>query len=77
MFLIAGKIMELDDIREVAARLGLYIVTVISGLVIHACISLPLTYFAITRKNPLKLFRAVFQAWITALATASRYSCLG
>jgi len=72
MFLIAGKILELDDIQEVAKRLGLYIVTVISGLVVHACVSLPLTYFIICRKNPLHLFRAVFQAWITALATASR-----
>ena len=72
MFLICGKILELEDISVVAARLGLYIITVIAGLVIHAGISLPLTYFIICRKNPLHLFQAVFQAWITALATASR-----
>ncbi|KAL4228027.1 hypothetical protein ACF0H5_013465 [Mactra antiquata] len=76
MFLIAGKILELDDIQAVAARLGLYIVTVVSGLVVHACVSLPLTYFIITRKNPLLLCKAVFQAWITALATASSSATL-
>lgn len=76
MFLIAGKIIELDDISAVAARLGLYIVTVITGLLIHAIISLPLTYFVITRKNPWLLFKAVFQAWITALATASSSATL-
>jgi len=72
MFLICGKILELEDISAVAARLGLYIVTVITGLLVHAIINLPLTYFIVCRKNPLHLFRAVFQAWITALATASR-----
>jgi solute carrier family 1 (high affinity glutamate transporter) protein 2 len=72
MFLIAGKILELEDIQTVAARLGLYIVTVVLGLVIHAGGCLPLTYFILTRKNPLTVFRTVFQAWITALATASR-----
>ncbi|XP_052813216.1 excitatory amino acid transporter 2-like isoform X1 [Mya arenaria] len=76
MFLICGKILELEDIGAVAARLGLYIVTVVSGLVVHACVSLPLTYFIICRKNPLKLFQAVFQAWITALATASSSATL-
>ena len=72
MFLICGKILELDDIATIAQRLGLYIVTVVAGLVVHACISLPLVYFAFTRKNPLLLMKGVFQAWLTALATASR-----
>jgi Na+/H+-dicarboxylate symporter len=72
MFLICGKILELEDIQAVAARLGLYIVTVVAGLGVHALVSLPLTYFIITRKSPLTLCKAVFQAWITALATASR-----
>ncbi|XP_045216876.2 excitatory amino acid transporter-like [Mercenaria mercenaria] len=76
MFLICGKILELENIQVVAARLGLYIVTVVAGLGVHALISLPLTYFLITRKNPLTLCKAVFQAWITALATASSSATL-
>ena len=73
MFLICGKILDLEDIGAVAQRLGLYIVTVVTGLVLHACITLPAVYFLFTRKNPLILMKAVFQAWLTALATASRY----
>ncbi|XP_060551511.1 excitatory amino acid transporter-like [Ruditapes philippinarum] len=76
MFLICGKILELEDIQAVAARLGLYIVTVVAGLGVHALVSLPLTYFIITRKSPLILCKAVFQAWITALATASSSATL-
>ena len=72
MFLICGKILELEDVGSIAHRLGLYIVTVVAGLALHACITLPLVYFAFTRKNPFTLVKAVFQAWLTALATASR-----
>ncbi|KAL3882281.1 hypothetical protein ACJMK2_028643 [Sinanodonta woodiana] len=76
MFLIAGKVLELEDPSEVAQRLGLYIITVITGLVIHAGVTLPLIYFIICRKNPLRLFQGVFQAWLTALATASSSATL-
>ncbi|KAK3578882.1 hypothetical protein CHS0354_010248 [Potamilus streckersoni] len=76
MFLIAGKVLELEDPSEVGRRLGLYIITVITGLVIHAGVTLPLIYFVICRKNPLKLFQGVFQAWLTALATASSSATL-
>lgn len=76
LFLICGKILELDDIATIAQRLGLYIITVVSGLVVHACITLPLVYFAFTRKYPLTLMKGVFQAWLTALATASSSATL-
>ncbi|KAL3882278.1 hypothetical protein ACJMK2_028640 [Sinanodonta woodiana] len=76
MFLIAGKVLELEDPSEVGRRLGLYIITVITGLIIHAGVTLPLIYFVICRKNPLRLFQGVFQAWLTALATASSSATL-
>ncbi|XP_069479463.1 excitatory amino acid transporter 2 [Ambystoma mexicanum] len=69
--LICGKIIAIADLEVVARQLGMYMVTVIVGLIIHGAIFLPLIYFAITRKNPFTFFVGIFQAWITALGTAS------
>lgn len=72
MCLIAGKVMEIPDLAITAEKLGLYMVTVVVGLVIHACGTLFGLYFVVTRKNPLVFFRGMLQAWVTALGTASR-----
>lgn len=72
MCLIAGKIMSLPDLTKTAQQLGMYMVTVIVGLVIHACGTLSILYLVITRKNPAVFFKGMLQAWITALGTASR-----
>uniref|UniRef100_A0A3Q4GLL5 Amino acid transporter n=1 Tax=Neolamprologus brichardi TaxID=32507 RepID=A0A3Q4GLL5_NEOBR len=69
--LICGKIISIKDLEVVARQLGMYMVTVIIGLIIHGAIFLPSIYFAITRKNPFTFFLGIFQAWITALGTAS------
>ncbi|RWS27350.1 Excitatory amino acid transporter 2-like protein [Leptotrombidium deliense] len=57
MSLIIGKILDIPDMAQTLQQLGLYMVTVILGLIIHACITLPLIYFSITRKNPLVFFK--------------------
>ncbi|XP_008496862.2 excitatory amino acid transporter 2 [Calypte anna] len=69
--LICGKIIAIKDLEVVARQLGMYMVTVIVGLLIHGGIFLPLLYFVITRKSPFSFFAGIFQAWITALGTAS------
>uniref|UniRef100_H3B3T8 Amino acid transporter n=1 Tax=Latimeria chalumnae TaxID=7897 RepID=H3B3T8_LATCH len=69
--LICGKIAAIKDLELVARQLGMYMVTVMIGLLIHGGIILPLLYFTITRKNPFVFFGGIFQAWITALGTAS------
>ncbi|XP_078457505.1 excitatory amino acid transporter 2-like isoform X1 [Lampetra fluviatilis] len=69
--LICGKISDIKDLEVVARQLGMYMITVIVGLIIHGAMILPLIYFSITRKNPYKFFVGIFQAWITALGTAS------
>ncbi|XP_012530397.1 excitatory amino acid transporter [Monomorium pharaonis] len=76
MCLIAGKIMSITNLAATAQMLGLYMVTVILGLMIHAIITLPLIYWFITRKNPAVFFRGMMQAWITALGTASSAATL-
>ena len=75
MCLIAGKILEISDIAKMAQQLGLYLITVLIGLIIHGAGNLPLLYFIVTRKNPLTFFRGMLQAWVTALGTSSRYVC--
>ncbi|CAD5113416.1 DgyrCDS2586 [Dimorphilus gyrociliatus] len=76
MCLIAGKIMEIGDLATTASQLGLYMLTVIVGLVIHACGTLSLIFFITTRKNPFKFFRGFLQAWVMALGTASSAATL-
>uniref|UniRef100_A0A452RMW5 Amino acid transporter n=1 Tax=Ursus americanus TaxID=9643 RepID=A0A452RMW5_URSAM len=73
VFLIAGKILEMDDPTAVRKKLGFYAVTVVCGLVVHGLFILPLLYFFITKKNPIVFIRGVLQALLIALATSSRY----
>ncbi|KAK2837186.1 hypothetical protein Q5P01_014398 [Channa striata] len=76
MFLIAGKIVEMEDITAMGGQLGMYTVTVICGLLIHAIIVLPTLYFVITRKNPFVFIAGLLQALITALGTSSSSATL-
>lgn len=57
MSLIIGKLLEIDDMLQTASQLGMYMMTVIIGLLVHAGITLPLIFFLCTRKNPLTFFR--------------------
>ncbi|XP_014661852.1 PREDICTED: excitatory amino acid transporter 2-like [Priapulus caudatus] len=71
MFLIIGKILEIDDLATTGRQLGMYMVTVILGLGIHAIFVLPGIYFIICRRNPWTFFKGMLQAWVTAVGTAS------
>lgn len=73
MCLIAGKILEIDDLANMARMLAMYVITVLLGLMVHALISLPMLFFFCTRKNPFTYMRGLLQAWVTALGTASRF----
>ncbi|XP_036111280.1 excitatory amino acid transporter 5 isoform X2 [Molossus molossus] len=76
VFLIAGKILEMDDPTAVGKKLGFYAVTVVCGLVVHGLFILPLLYFFITKKNPVVFIRGVLQALLIALATSSSSATL-
>lgn len=68
--LICAKLLEMEDPQVIFAQLGLYMVTVLVGLVIHTGCLMTI-YFAFTRNNPLVFFQGMLQAWLTALATSS------
>ncbi|XP_069696629.1 excitatory amino acid transporter-like isoform X1 [Periplaneta americana] len=74
--LIAGKIMSIENLAATAQQLGLYMITVILGLLLHALITLPGIYYIFTRKNPAVFFQGMLQAWVTALGTASSAATL-
>ncbi|TFJ96147.1 oxidoreductase [Platysternon megacephalum] len=65
--LLAG----LQDLELVARQLGMYMVTVALGLLLHGALVLPLIFFGVTRQNPFAFYTGIFQAWLTALGTAS------
>lgn len=72
MFLITGKILEMKDLAEMGNQLGMYTVSVIVGLVIHALVVLPLLFYVVIRYNPYRFIGGLLQALLTALGTSSR-----
>ena len=70
--IVAGKLMEVDDVGGLFANLGFYMLTVLLGLFIHGFFTLPLIYLVIARKNPLKLYKGVLQALLVAFGISSR-----
>nr|XP_020474457.1 excitatory amino acid transporter 1-like isoform X4 [Monopterus albus] len=76
LFLIAGKIVEMDDLTQMGGQLGMYTITVIIGLLIHAVLILPTLYFVITRQNPFIFIAGLVQALVTALGTSSSSATL-
>ncbi|XP_077910524.1 excitatory amino acid transporter 4 isoform X2 [Halichoerus grypus] len=72
LFLIAGKILEMEDMAVLGGQLGMYTLTVIVGLFLHAGGVLPLIYFLITHRNPFPFIGGMLQALITAMGTSSR-----
>lgn len=72
IFLVAGKILDMQDPSTLGKKLGWYGVTVLTGLFVHGLVLLPLFYLILTRKNPFRYIRGLLQAMVIALATSSR-----
>jgi len=73
---IAAKILGVSDLALVMSQLGLFMVTVCSGIFFYQFVCLQLIYFLIVRKNPYKFWWGLFQSWMTAFATASTAAAL-
>jgi Na+/H+-dicarboxylate symporter len=65
-----------ESLAQIASGLGLYSLTVIIGLIIHAVVILPLILKFMGKKNPLRYFMNMGQALATAFTTASSSTSL-
>uniref|UniRef100_A0A7M6DR80 Amino acid transporter n=1 Tax=Clytia hemisphaerica TaxID=252671 RepID=A0A7M6DR80_9CNID len=69
--LVTNKFASISDISGIFRGLAYYMATVISGLILHSLVVLPLTYFAWTRRNPFTFIKGTFKALLTAFGTSS------
>lgn len=69
--IVAKVIADQDDLIGLAARMGLYMLTVLLALSVHAFITLPLLTKFIGKANPIKHFKAVSTPLLTAFSTSS------
>uniref|UniRef100_A0A4W3GVG6 Amino acid transporter n=2 Tax=Callorhinchus milii TaxID=7868 RepID=A0A4W3GVG6_CALMI len=76
MFLVAGKIVEMEDVLKLFTSLGKYISCCIVGHLIHGLVVLPLIYFLFTRKNPFIFLWGLLTALATAFGTSSSSATL-
>ncbi|XP_076809357.1 excitatory amino acid transporter 2-like [Clavelina lepadiformis] len=74
--LIAGNVLRMETTFGFIETIGWYMGTVLIGLLIHCVIVLPAIFYIITRNNPFRIYKGVFQAWLTALGTASSAATL-
>ena len=58
------------------AKIGKYVITVISALLIHGLVVLPVILYVITRRNPIAYFKNMVGALTTAFSTASSSATL-
>jgi len=73
MFLVASKMLEMENWEIMLGQLGKYFLTVMVGLFIHGFVVLQLIYFLVTRKLPFRYVGNLSEALATAFATSSRF----
>jgi len=73
---IAQQVAMGNDISEVFSRLGLYFITVLSSLLIHGLITLPLMVKLIGRADPIKHLKNMATPLLTAFSTSSSNATL-
>lgn len=71
IFLVLPHFLSVDDFGLLMQKVGLYTLTVISGLALHLILILPLIYFALTQKNPFVFMANMLSAMTMAFGTAS------
>lgn len=67
---------EQKNLSELVYRLGLYMLVVITGLIIHSMITMPLLLRFIGKINPLKHVKAMLTPLLTAFSTSSSNATL-
>ncbi|XP_051868149.1 neutral amino acid transporter A isoform X3 [Pristis pectinata] len=76
LFLVASKIVEMDNVVSLVTGLGKYIVASILGHFIHGAIILPLIYLVFTHRNPYTFLLGIATPLTTAFGTCSSSATL-
>ncbi|MAI33017.1 MAG: sodium:dicarboxylate symporter [Planctomycetaceae bacterium TMED240] len=71
-----GAAHEKGELGDVFQQTGWYMMTVLSGLGIHALVTLPVIFWFFTRKNPYQFLWQMSRAVLTAFSTASSSATL-
>ena len=71
-----GQAQAEGKLGEVFQQTGWYMMTVLSGLGIHALVTLPVIFWFFTRKNPYQFLWQMSRAVLTAFSTASSSATL-
>ncbi|ESP04778.1 hypothetical protein LOTGIDRAFT_156002 [Lottia gigantea] len=69
--LVAVSIAPVEDIAGVFSRLGLFVVCVVVGLIIHQFIILPVIFIIFMRRNPFKFMLSTIRAILLGFASTS------
>jgi Na+/H+-dicarboxylate symporter len=78
VFGIVAKVVadNAGNLLSLAGSMGIYMLTVLAGLIIHAAFTLPMILRFIGKSNPLKHFRNVITPLLTAFSTSSAAATL-
>ncbi|GCC17818.1 neutral amino acid transporter A [Chiloscyllium punctatum] len=76
LFLVASRIVEMEDVVLLVTGLGKYVLASILGHFIHGGIILPLIYLLFTRRNPYKFLLGIITPLTTAFGTCSSSATL-
>ncbi len=74
--IVVKVVSEQNNLVELFSRLGQYMFVVLLALIIHSFITLPLLVKLIGKSNPLKQFKAMREALLTAFSTSSSSATL-
>jgi Na+/H+-dicarboxylate symporter len=66
-----GEAQAAGSLAAVLQQTGAYFGTVLAGLAVHACVTLPLILWMFTRRNPFRFMSQMSEALLTAFSTAS------
>ncbi len=73
---VAEVVAQQKNILELFQRLGIFMIVVIAGLLIHVFVSLPLILKFVGKINPIKHIKAMVTPLLTAFSTASSNATL-
>jgi len=76
MFLLIGQVARAQNLSLIAGELCMYCVTVITALLVHGLVLLPVVYYLTTKQSPFKMLFNMLEALVAAFATSSSSAAL-